>query len=57
MFQINDILIFKPTREKVKLMAITYDPFTKGIKYIVDSKYEENIECTFYDLADVRYLH
>lgn len=55
MFQLNDILIFKPTREEVRLIAIEYDPNTKAMKYMVDSRYEENIECTFYDLIDVRY--
>lgn len=55
MFKINDFVWSKSLNEEVQLMGIEYNPFNGGIKYIVDSKYNENVECDFYDLVDLRY--
>lgn len=55
-FRINDFVWSRSLNEEVKLMAIEYNPFNGNIKYIVDSKYNENVECDFYDLVDLAYI-
>lgn len=56
MFQLNDILICKSlNNEKVRLTSIDYNPFTKKMIYIVESKELDRYETDFFDLKDIRY--
>ena len=55
MFEINDILFDIKLNEKVRLTGIDFDPSTKKITYIVESKYCDRLERSIYDLQDIRY--
>ena len=55
MFEINDILFDIKLNEKVSLTGIDFDPSTKKITYIVESKYCDRLERSIYDLQDIRY--
>jgi len=56
MFRINDFVWSKSLNEEVKLMAVEFNPANGSIKYIVDGRYDENVECDFYNLVDLAYI-
>ena len=55
MFQINDVLFDNKLNEKVRLTGVEFDPNTKKIIYIVESKCCDRLERSIYDLQDIRY--